>query len=205
MDGGQSVQLVDDVVYEIEPGLHLFEVHSTSDSARRTGSITSAVNSFVGTDGVLGAINRASARNAIGDTWSFQVNLDDDDMLSLSVRSQGNSILGDPQYEVGALSEEQVEYIKNFLAESQAKEAAEQEERRKAREKAREEERMRPRRSTVKILLGLIIAFWSTLFAIVGIDLVMATGELPLLLIGCAGLVLGIVLFILGMIKKVRK
>ena len=52
MDGGQSVQLVDDVVYEIEPGLHLFEVHSTSDSARRTGSITSAVNSFVGTDGV---------------------------------------------------------------------------------------------------------------------------------------------------------
>ena len=38
VDGGESIALQDDFVYELEPGLHLFELHSKSDAERKTGN-----------------------------------------------------------------------------------------------------------------------------------------------------------------------
>ena len=201
MDKSKSVKLEDDDIYEIEPGPHLFEIHSTTDAMRKAGARQSAINSFVGS-GVTGVLSEMQAQNAMGDTWSFEVFLNDNELLQSAVRSEGTKIVGTPQYTTKVLDDEELEELEEFFRrQREAAEAA-----RAERERAREEARNRPRRSKPKIIVGAIMSGWGALLTLIMVAS-MASGEAPVGALVFFLILLGVGLFLLfsGLKKKVRK
>ena len=188
VDGGSSVEITNDAVYEIGVGQHLFEVHSTSDSSRKIGKLQSKINNAAYNGGILDMIAENQADNAIGDNWSFSVVVEEDDCVELNVLTKGNKIIAAPQYRVSKMSDEKREHYEQMF-----------------REIHEEEERIAnmPRRSKKQIGwgIGLVCA------GLFGISNAISMNEADIstfvVLGGLAAL--GVVLFLFGIQKKVRR
>ena len=109
MDGDPSVKVEDDVTYKIKGGAHYFELFSRSDAQRKVGKGSNFVNNLFGASGLLGLFANAAADNAMGESWSFQTHVDDDEALIIEIVSRGNEILSAPQYHVRQLDEETIQ------------------------------------------------------------------------------------------------
>ena len=184
VDGGKSVAIKDDMTYELENGKHHFEVHSTSDFSRKSGKFSDTLDSMTSSSGVIvDSIIKAQNKSNIGSTWEFDVILDDDDCLMLHVNSKGQKLIGDPLYQIEQLSEEVVmELRKQF-----------------------EELRNTPRRSKKLIGWGLGLMICFSLGCINGASSLIAEGNIAALIVCIAMIPIGLLLFLSGMKKKVRK
>ena len=198
VDGGRSILMKDDMVYEIEDGLHAYTIHSTSDAQRRSGRVQGTINNLTGSGGFFDTVNRVQAMNAIGDEWNFQARAVGDEVLVIEIVTKGNNIITTPEYRVTEFEEETIQSWKEYFAEEHAKEAE--------KERKRQEERAKPRRSKPKIIVGSILTGLGALGSLIGIS-TMAGGEgdpsgfVPMAVF----LVVGLILLLTGLKKKVRK
>ena len=187
VDGGNSVPITHDAVYELDAGQHLFEVHSASDSSRKMGKAQSAINNMAYSGSLLDTLADRQAANAIGDTWSFSVVVEDNDCVELDVLTKGSKIIAAPKYRVSEMSEEKRAHYEQMFREIYA-----------------EQERIAntPRRSKKLIVWGCILI---ALFAFGMFNAVKTAAEPAAYGVMAGGLAVGALLFFLGMVKKVRK
>ena len=204
VDEEPSILMQDDVVCELQSGLHVFKIHSTSDDQRAAGQRAKKFSNMFGDGGTLDSISRAQAKDAIGKEWSFQVRAGDDEAVFIEVVSSGMDIVSTPEYKVTQVDEETRERWEGLFAE-QRRIAAEEEERRKAeeaeKERKREEARKLPRKSIPKIIVGGIVSFYGVIFTAV---LAASVGGVSIVA-GLAALGVGAFLLFDGLRKKVRK
>ena len=219
IDGTQSFQLVNDMTYELPSGLHHFEIFSRSDSQRNSGQKLYAFNTVAGALGgrtgmigsISGAINENHALNSMGYSWTFQASVGDDQVLILQIVSQGNEILGAPDFLISPLDQETITYLQTFFAQQKAEQEAQERakrEEKEERERLREIERNTPRRSKPKIIVGSILSGLSLPYILfLGLMSTVvqgASGVLVLAVVPLAVLVVGLVLLMTGLQKKIR-
>ena len=143
VDGESSIPVEHDTVYTIEPGHHRIDFYSTSNVQRKAGRLQAAVYNNTSSSGALfDALERREALKNLGDHWTIDVFVGDDQMIVLSVQTQGNKIVGSPSYAVEDLTEEQCEMLEEFFEEL---------------EQEIIEEQNRPKRSKGKIAWGIIL------------------------------------------------
>ena len=192
VDGGSSVEVQDDVTYQIDPGPHHSEFFSTSNAQRNAGKLQAAIYRNTSSNGALfDELERREAMKNLGSHWTIDVFVEDEQMLVLNVRSNGNTIVGSPTYSVEDLTEEQSEALAEFFEELEQEIIA---------------ERNRPKRSKKKIVWGTILTFLGACMAasIVSGELEKTDPEwIPWFAVGLF-LVIGLPLFIDGIRKKVR-
>ncbi len=196
VDGEKSRAIEDDMTYQLEPGPHRIEIFSTSNAERAAGKFQAAVYSNTSSSGaVWDSIERNQAIKNLGDSWSFDVFVEENQCVFLRVRTSGRSIVADPMYEVTDLTDEQIERLETTF---------------KKIEEQRIIEKNTPRRSVPKIVWG------SILMGIGGLCVLTVLGEMaggsvsepsaliaPLVVLG--GLAIGgLLLFIDGRKKKIR-
>ena len=188
VDGSESILITNDMVYELAPGAHLFEVHSTSDKERKMGERQRKFNDATYTGSFIDRMTDRQATNAIGNTWSFSVKVADDEAVEILVVSRGSEIVDAPQYTTRQLSDEELAHYEE-----------------KFRELHEEEERIAntPRRHPKMMLIGALIA----LAFIYGCSNAAKAGDSDptTYAVLVAGIIAGIITFILGFMKKVRK
>ncbi len=198
MDGGRSILMQDDMVYEIEDGLHAYTIHSNSDAKRTSGRIQGTINNLTGSGGFFDTVNRVQAMNAIGDEWNFQARAEGDEVLMIEIVTKGDKIISTPEYQVTEFKDEIIQGWKEYFAEQHEKEAE--------KERKRQEERAKPRRSKPKIIVGSILTGLGVFGSLIRIS-TMAGGEgdpsefAPMAVF----LVVGLILLLTGLKKKVRK
>ena len=108
LDGESSVLVSNDDIYKISNGAHYYELFTRSDAQRRAGENSNFVNNLFGASGVLGYFADAAASNAMGESWSFQAHVDEDEALVIEIVSRGKEILCAPQYRIYPLDEETI-------------------------------------------------------------------------------------------------
>lgn len=198
VDGSRSILIKDDMVYELDDGVHAFSIHSTSDAKRASGRAHGAFNSIVGTDGFMGAVNRAQAMNAMGDEWNFQARAEGDEVVVVEIVTRGDKIISTPEYQVTEFKDEIIESWK-VAFEEQHKEEAEK-------ERKRQEELSRPRRSKPKIIVGSILSGIGVLTTLLSVnDISNGTASADSIAPWVVILGVGVLLLILGLRKKVRR
>lgn len=184
VDGGKSVAIKDDMTYELENGKHHFEVHSTSDFSRKSGKFSDTLDSMTSSSGVIvDSIIKAQNQSSIGSTWGFDVILGDNDCVILHVSSKGQKLVGDPLYQIEQLSDEAVEELKQQF----------------------EALRNTPRRSKKLIGWGLGLMICFAICSINGASSLIADGNIAALIVCIAMIPIGLLMFLFGMKKKVRK
>lgn len=194
VDGETSVAVQNDMTYQIEPGPHHIEFFSTSNVQRKAGAFQAKVYCNTSSSGALfDALERREALKNLGDSWTIDVFVEEDQMLILNVRSKGNSIVGSPSYMVQDLSEEQVETLEEMFDELEEEIIAEMN---------------RPKRKPAKIVWGIILLVIGAYLGIMFMQNpeMMSEGYpawTPYVAIG-ALLLVGLLLFINGIRKKVR-
>lgn len=195
LDGSASQPVEHDMIYQIEPGPHHIDFYSTSNRQRKAGAFQAAVYSNTSSSGaILDALERREALKNLGDKWSIDVFVGDGQVMTLSVRSSGNSIVGSPVYIVEDLSDEQIEALDEQFEKIHAAYVAEMN---------------RPRRKPGQIVWGIILlllaAFGAYNYYGTGAYL---SGEyepyIPIIALGIL-VVVGLLLFINGVRKKVRR
>ena len=204
VDGEPSILMQDDVVCELQSGLHAFKIHSTSDDQRAAGKRAKNLSNLFGDGGALDSISRAQAKNAIGREWSFQGRVGDDEVMIIEVVSEGMDIISTPEYRVTEVDEETRARWESIF-EEQRRLAAEEEEKRKAeeaeKERKREEARKLPRKSIPKIIVGGVVSFYGVIFTAIMATSVGGVG----IVAGLAALGVGAFLLFDGLRKKIRK
>ena len=115
MDGDASVPIKHDDTYRIQSGVHQFTIYTRSDAQRKVGQGASIVNSLFGSGGILGFLADNRANNAMGESWSFQASIYDDELLVIEIVSRGNDILSAPQYRVRQLDDEMIQEIEKLF------------------------------------------------------------------------------------------
>lgn len=115
MDGDKSVPIQDDMTYEITPGKHNFRIFTKSDLERRYGNAQHGITSHISNPGLLDAIIDAHAAHSIGDGWSFDVILENNDCVTVAVTSKGQNLIGDPVYEVEELPADVAESLRSQI------------------------------------------------------------------------------------------
>jgi len=198
MDGGRSILMKDDMVYEIEDGLHAYTIHSTSDAKRAGGRVQGTINNLTGSGGFFDTVNRVQAMNAMGDEWNFQARAVGDEVLVIEIVSRGEKIISTPEYQVTEFKEETIQSWKEYFAEQHEKEAE--------KERKRQEERAKPRRSKPKIIVGSILTGLGVFGSLIGLS-TMAGGEGDPSAIApmAVFIIVGAILLLTGLKKKVRK
>ena len=197
VDGEASVLLTDDITYELRSGLHYFEIFTTSDAQRKLGKGQQVFNSIVDTGGFIGAVSEAQAENSLGESWSFQARVDDDEAIFIDIVSKGNSIMTAPHYRIRQLDDETLEAWDQYFADLHAQEEAE----RLEKERRREEAKNMPRRSIPKIIVGAILSFYSLCITIALLSMASAKA---VALIPAILLVIFLIMFIDGLRRKIR-
>ena len=206
IDGEQSQVVEHDMTYRIDPGPHHIDIYSTSDTQRRIGAFQRDLyNSTSSSGAFLDEMQRQSAIAGLGESWGFDVVVEDGQMLIISIRSNDKQLVGSPMYHVEDLSEEAQESLEATFAKlDEEEEAARQ---------AEEEERLRraslPRRRPGLIVLGAIMMYFGVCGLAAGLLLLFAADPfmpamiaLPVIF-GILAL-FGLIVFINGMKKKIR-
>lgn len=117
MDGNASAKIEHDMTYEIASGRHHFEIFSKSGASRGGGKILSAIGNMGDSNDIFSKMNRHDGDKMQGDSWCFDVNLNDNDCLLITINSKGDQILGDPGYEVTELDAETCENLRKQFEE----------------------------------------------------------------------------------------
>ena len=178
VDGEKAFKIGDDMTYELAPGHHVLVIYSTSNFQRSAGKFQADMYMNTNSSGaIVDAMTKHSALKNLGDGWEINVYVEDHQLLSLNVRSKGEKLIGDPLYSVADLSDEDVERL----------------------EKMFEEWRNTPIRSKKKMIAGLIVAFCG----VVGTS--NSAGEVGGILAGIGLIALGVLLFVFGFRKKIRR
>ena len=182
MDSGRSVAIQDEMTYEIPSGTHYFEIHSKSDAERGMGKFQKGINGMTSNGKIIDKLCDMQANNSLGDAWSFNAELEDNDCLVIQIRSKGTKIVGEPDYEIIELDDETVAQLKEEF----------------------EAIRNTPRRNKKQIGWGLGLMF---VFAFGGINMISAGETMDAASLGVmiVGFGIGVLLFVLGMKKKVRR
>ncbi len=182
VDGEKSISITDDMTYELTPGHHSLIIHSKSDAERASGKLRANLYNNTSSDGALmDSIERASILKSLGDGWEINVMVENNEMLTLNVLSKGNKILNAPAYQVVELSAEEIEDL----------------------EKKFEEWRNTPVRSKKLMVWGAILTFCG----FVGVTNAIQQNpfEIGGLLVTLGLGALGVILFISGFKKKIRR
>lgn len=210
VDEGSSIKLSDSDVYELDEGQHLFEIHSTSDFDRKAGGARRWLYNNTSSSGsILDSIERHDIAKQLGDDWNFQVVVDANDLIVISVMSKGEKIIGSPSYQIYDMDEETRTAYDEHFAQIHA-----------------EAERIAntPRRSWKMIFAGLGVLAWFSYILVnqisnvnitfdpsAGIDgIITYITELnvaldnSLIFFGIC-ILIGLLLFVLGVRKKVRR
>ncbi len=184
VDGEKAIAIKDDMTYELSPGQHSLEIFSTSDAKRNVGKMQANILTRTSSSGVIGdAMEIQSTLSNLGDSWTIDVVVEDGQMITLSVVSKGSKLVGNPLYKVDDLTEEAIKELEEKF----------------------EAWKNTPIRSKKQIVWGLILAFcgaFGFMNYITGEnkeDLVQTVAVMG----GLFGI--GLLLFILGMRKKVRR
>ncbi len=194
VDGEDTRPVEHDMTYQLDPGPHRIEVFSNSNAQRNAGKFQAALYRNTSSSGaLLDALERREALKNLGDHWVIDVFVEEGQMVFLHVRSRGDSIVGDPAYEVEDLTEEQVETLEEIFEEQ---------------EKEILEEMQRPKRKPKHIVWGIILM---AIAAISGYAMLTDYERVtegypvwtPYVVIGGFGLG-GLLLFINGIRKKSR-
>ncbi|MGM9647702.1 MAG: hypothetical protein ACI3YH_06200 [Eubacteriales bacterium] len=185
IDNGVSHKLEDGTVLEIENGPHIFEISTTSKLSRGMGKFQSKLSSMTSSSGViLDTLEQRQINNNLGDSWEFQVRVNEEQAVFLSIRSQGDKLAAAPMYKVIDPDEEQLAALKEHFDEIRA-----------------EQERIAntPRRSKKMIIWGLVMLFIGVVISLNASEL-----SLPQLVIFIGVGAVGLLIFLLGMRKKIR-
>lgn len=192
MDGGKAIKVEDEMFYEIPSGRHTFVVHSASNASRSYAKFQAGLYNNTSSSGaILDAIERHQIQKGLGDSWEFEVDLDDDELLRICITSSGDQIVDDPAYAIQQLDDEDLAALEEMFAEVRA-----------------EQERIAntPRRSWKMILIGLAIAAFSV-FGVYQVQIGGVQTDDPMVTtIGFVVIALiGLLVFFLGARKKVRR
>ena len=195
VDGDAARPVEHDMTYQLNPGPHHIDFYSTSNAQRKAGAVQAHLYCKTSSSGViLDAIERRQALNNLGDSWSIDVFVDEDQLLILSVQTSGNSIVAGPFYKVEDLDDDEIETLEAVFEQMEQEAIA---------------EANRPKRKPAKIVWGIILmilgCFGAAGYYGTGAYL---SGEyewyIPVIAFG--GLLIGgALLFINGIRKKVRK
>lgn len=188
IDGAAAFAIQDDMTYELAPGQHFVKIYSTSNTQRNiAGAQRWLYNNTSSSGAILDSIERKQILAGEGDTWDLQFVIADDQVIQIDVLTSGSRIVSDPMYGFRELDDEEREMLEKAFEELHA-----------------EEERIAnmPRRSPKKITWGAILG---------GVGVVMGSGfllsgqniEAGIFMLIVAAI--GVLLFVLGMRKKVRK
>ena len=180
VDGEKSFKIGDDMTYELSPGHHSLVVYSTSEMQRKAGKFQASVYANTRSSGaILDSMELNSALKNIGDGWEINVMVQDDQLLSLNVLSKGEKIVSAPLYNTVDLSQEEIEQL----------------------EKRFKEWRNTPIRSKKKMLWGVIIAF----AGVFGFSNSLNAADTEGLFFGVGLAAIGVLVFVLGFRKKIRR
>lgn len=183
VDGEKSFAVSHDMTYELAPGRHHFELFSTSDSSRKAAKGQAWLYNNTSSSGaILDAIERQQIRSGMGDGYEFDVVVDDGEMVQVEIISKGSKLVGAPMFRTIELSPAEIaEWERKF-----------------------EEWRNTPIRSPKQMIWGAVLAFLGVFGATNAIN----GGEEDLMsaLLLMGGIVaVGVLLFVLGFRKKIRR
>ena len=187
IDGAAAFAIKDDMTYELSAGQHFIVIYSTSNAQRNiAGAQRWLYNNTSSSGSIMDGIERQQIRAGEGDTWELQFMISDNQAIQIDVLTSGARIIAAPVYGFRDLDEEELEALEQAFAELHA-----------------EEERIAnmPRRSPKMITWG------SVLFGVGGImGLTLSlSGAIEAGIFMLIVAAVGVLLFALGMRKKVRK
>lgn len=107
VDGEKSVPIINGDYLRLTPGQHSLQIHSTSDAERKMGKAQATLYNNTSSSGALvDALERKSAKSALGDSWDINIYVEDGQAIYLNVLTKGQKIIDDPLYKVETMSEE---------------------------------------------------------------------------------------------------
>lgn len=179
VDGGKTVSIEDGVVMELDNGKHSFSVYTASDFERGSAKVNQWGRSG-SSNSLLNMANDAIMKGASGESWNFSATLSETDCAVIEVTTEGRDFVYDPTFETIELSEEKYQEYSAYF----------------------ENIRNTPRRNKKQMGwgIGLTAAFAFGLFNVIRSG--GGAEAIPVMLIGMA---LGVLLFVLGVRKKVRR
>ena len=183
VDGEKSFAVSHDMTYELAPGRHHLELYTTSDSSRKAAKGQAWLYNNTSSSGaVLDSIERQQIRSQMGEGYEFDVVVDDGEMVQIEILSKGSKLVGAPMSRIIELSPAEIaEWERKF-----------------------EEWRNTPIRSPKQMIWGAVLAFLGVFGATNAIN----GGEEDLMsaLLLMGGIVaVGVLLFVLGFRKKIRR
>ena len=109
VDGEKAFAVQHDMTYEITPGIHIITIYSTSNFERASGNVQKfAYNHSSSSGAVMDTLAKASAIKSLGDEWSIQIEISENEICEITNVSKGSKLIGDPMYRVRELSAEEV-------------------------------------------------------------------------------------------------
>lgn len=188
IDGAAAFAIKDDMTYELSAGQHFIVIYSTSNAQRNIAGAQRWLYNNTSSSGIImDGIERQQIRAGEGDTWELQFMISDNQAIQIDVLTSGARIIAAPVYGFRDLDEEELEGLEQAFAELHA-----------------EEERIAnmPRRSPKMITWG------SILFGVggaMGSGFVLTGQNIEAGIVMLVVAAVGVLLFALGMRKKVRK
>ena len=180
VNGGKSQPIKHDMIYEVANGHYQFTISEKSAAVKGASTVGRLANLASSNTSVM---YDAYMAHQAGDDWKFSVDLTEDtDAVCIYTYTKGQSFYDDPEYKVIELDEEYYQELKAKF----------------------ERIRNTPRRSKKQIGwgIGLMLAF------AFGTYNLLTSGEAyeaPTLIFFIGMIGLGVLLFLLGIRKKVRK
>ena len=200
MDGAKRTEKVEHgMYYKIEPGKHLFEIYTTSDSQRGMANFQGKLYANTSSSGaILDAIERKQIIDGMGDCYTIEARVGENEMIAICITSRDNAILVAPEYKVVELTQEDIDGIEEVF---------------KAAEEEHEKWKNTPVRSVKKIVFGAILmylGFGCVMYVLSGEMNVVDSSNGPAAIIGAIAVFLGmgvggLLLFIDGLKKKLRR
>ncbi len=178
VDGQKAFTIEEGSVYELGNGKHSFTIYTASNFERGNAKVYDWGRKG-SKSALLNMAGDAIRKGAEGESWSFTATVGETQCAAIDVYTEGGEFVQDPTLEVIELPEEKYkEYTEYF-----------------------ETLRNTPRRNGKQMGWGIGIAAACTfgLFNAIG-----SGGEIPALLVMAGGIALGVLLFVLGVRKKVR-
>lgn len=182
VDGEKAFAVNDDTTYELSPGHHYFVLYSTSNIERAHGKLQATLYNNTSSKGaIVDALERRSIMKDIGDGWEFNVMVEENQVLTINVLSKGNKIVSAPLSDITDLTDEEAEELEQRFTEW----------------------KNTPIRSKKQITWGIVIAAAGAFgtYNTITVPPVDTQG----ILIGLSITAVGLLIFLLGMRKKIRR
>lgn len=179
VDGQKAFAIEDGDVYELANGKHSFVIYTASNFDRGNAKVYDWARSGQKAS-LLTMATDAARKGADGDSWSFTVNVQETQCAAIDVYTEGSRFVQEPELEVIELPQEKYQEYSEYF----------------------EKLRNTPRRNKKQMGwgIGLIAAF------AFGLSNAISSGEsMSAVAVMIGGIALGVLLFVLGVRKKVRR